>query len=1109
MSNKTFSSLEWLPKPAADFASQCKAVLDIAEPVGRKLQLLATCALDQNQLVRLAGTIDNLRAKGADFKPLVPFRLAVLSNATTDFIVPALIATAPRHGLLLEVVTGGYDQVLQDALTPESRINRAAPDAVLLAIDYRGLPLRDACGNAEKGQEAVDASLGYLRAVKDAIKRNNKAICIFQTISSPPETLFGNMDGVHRGSLRRIIDGVNLGIADGVRGSTDVVIDVAHLAATVGLGDWHSAREWNMAKIPFSDTFIPLYADHVCRAIAALRGKSRRCLILDLDNTLWGGVIGDDGLEHIKIGQGDPTGEAYLSVQRLALELRARGIVLAVCSKNEDEIARIPFRKHAEMLLKENHIAVFQANWKDKAINIKAIAQELSLGLDSLVFLDDNPVERLFVRQTLPEVAVPELPEDPALYSRTLAATGYFETVAFSDDDLRRADFYQDNARRANLQKEAGDIESYLASLAMEITFQPFDQTGRARIAQLINKSNQFNLMTKRYTEAQVASMQDDPAYFTLQVRLSDRFGDNGMISVVICRRATKEEWEIDTWLMSCRVLGRRVENMALLAVLDQAKKERVRKLIGTYIPTDRNKLVQEHYPKLGFRAVRTENGVTTYELDVDSAVVQGAPMTVKYIRPTPTEQDNKNSSHAVHMAKEPPEVPARSQQTSRLEPSNEVESELVRIWKEVLDRENIGVRDDFFEVGGDSLRAVRLMYEIEKTFRQQFDISTLMSHPTIEAFAQILKASKVNISSRPPQRVSQVKPSNEVESELVRIWKDVLDREDIGVRDDFFEVGGDSLRAVRVMYEIEKSFKQQFDISTLMSYPTIETFARVLKPLEKDEQPIHIVPMRPQGDRTPLFCIHCGTGHVLRYRPLSSFLDSRIPLYGVRAPELQTTPLPTIEDLAALYVKDIRKVRPRGPYQLFGFCIGGIVAFEVARQLTEMGESVSPVVMVETLNYSYYNNASFMQSLRFYMRYAYGRISKYSRKLFRGEWKDIYAGVQGSIDWRKRMSKAGSSRSDQSCAQTFGGRNIYDDIAALTVIANMFEPKPYPGKLHLIRAETQKAEFQKDMTMGWQNIARDGVEVLTLPGDHFSLLEKPDVANVADTVESLLTAKG
>ncbi len=308
--------------------------------------------------------------------------------------------------------------------------------------------------------------------------------------------MFGSLDAVLSSSLNRTIHEVNAGIIASVSGTRDVLLDVAQLANTVGLANWHSPAHWNMAKLSFSDDYCPLYAEHVCRIIGALRGKSRRALVLDLDNTVWGGVIGDDGLGGIQLAEGDAVGEAYRAVQRLALDLRQRGVVLAVCSKNEDETARLPFQKHPEMLLRENHIAVFQANWKDKPANISAIAEELSLGLESMVFLDDNPAEREHVRQALPQVAVPELPDDPALYARTLSAAGYFEAVVFSREDMARADFYQDNAKRIDLQRQSGDLGAYLRSLNMEITFSPFDETGRARIAQLINKSNQYNLTT-------------------------------------------------------------------------------------------------------------------------------------------------------------------------------------------------------------------------------------------------------------------------------------------------------------------------------------------------------------------------------------------------------------------------------------------------------------------------------------------------------------------------------------------------------------------------------------------------------------------------------------
>jgi len=286
------------------------------------------------------------------------------------------------------------------------------------------------------------------------------------------------------------------------------------------------------------------------------------------------------------------------------------------------------------MALRESHIAVFQANWNDKATNIKAIAEALSLGLESMVFLDDNPVERGLIREILPAVAVPELPDDPALYARTLLAAGYFESVSFSDEDRKRAEMYQDNARRVALQSQAGGVEGYLAALAMVITFQPFDPVGRARIAQLINKSNQFNLTTRRYSEAEVAAAERDPDCFTLQVRLADSFGDNGMISVVICR-GRAQDWDIDTWLMSCRVLGRRVEEAVLQEILREARRRGVRRLTGRYIPTSRNSLVEDHYAKLGFEAAdRLDDGTTVWRLEVAAAPMATLPMEVR--RPQP-----------------------------------------------------------------------------------------------------------------------------------------------------------------------------------------------------------------------------------------------------------------------------------------------------------------------------------------------------------------------------------------------------------------------------------------------------------------------------------------
>lgn len=590
---------------------------------------LAGYALDESQLRQLAARIEMLRAEGRSLAPLAPLRLGLLGNATLEPLVPALIATAARHGVDLECTKADYAQTLQEALSPDSLTNRAKPDAVLLALDHRGLPLRAAIHDPQAASSGVADSIAFLESLRRGFRTHAGALSILQTLPALPESTFGSLDRSVPGTLRSLAATFNAALVESVKDTQDLLFDVAALAQTVGLANWHSPSQWNIGKFAFDAQFLPLYADHVGRILGALRGKSRKCLVLDLDNTVWGGVIGDDGLEGIVIGQGDATGEAYLDVQRAALDLRDRGIVLAVSSKNADDIARSAFRQHPEMLLRENHIAVFQANWNDKATNITAIATELSLGVESMVFLDDNPAERALVRKMLPQVAVPELPEDPALYARTLAAAGYFETIAFSEEDRKRADFYQDNARRVILQTQAGDIDSYLASLEMKIVFRPFDATGRSRIAQLINKSNQFNLTTRRYSEADVAVFEADPKLFTLQVRLIDSFGDNGMISVVICRPGTKSAWEIDTWLMSCRVLGRRVEQMVLREILTHARARGIEKLVGRYLPTEKNVLVRDHYAKLGFRLLDTApNGATTWELKT-SAEIAPAPMSV------------------------------------------------------------------------------------------------------------------------------------------------------------------------------------------------------------------------------------------------------------------------------------------------------------------------------------------------------------------------------------------------------------------------------------------------------------------------------------------------
>jgi FkbH-like protein len=627
--NSLYAQLQWLPRPPSDVSSLIRS-LDQSLTCTEDIRALAATALDVNQLTKLAKALVGAKSRGHLLNGLDPFRLAIVSNATMDMIVPPLMATGVRHGIAIEIIQSPYAQVAQQAFSPDSIVHKSRPDAVLFALDYRALPIKLSIRNEGVAGSTVQSALEYLSALRNGIHAYSDAICIFQTFATPVESTFGSLDRSVPGTLRFMVNAINDKLTESMRGSDDLLLDIAALAEIVGLADWHDLRLWNMAKLPFASDFIPLYADHVARTLAALRGKSRRVLVLDLDNTLWGGIIGEDGNTGIQIAQGDPIGEAHLAVQRMALDLRERGILLAVCSKNTDNIAREPFQAHPEMLLRLEHFAVFQANWQDKATNIKAIADELSLGLDALVFLDDNPAERALIRQLLPQVAVPELPNDPACYARILAAAGYFEAIAFVPEDLARAGLYQQNAKRVTLREQAFGLAGYLASLEMVITFQPFDTVGRARIVQLINKSNQYNLTTRRYTASEITKLADSPDVFTLQVRLTDIFGDNGMISVVICKPGGEGIWEIDTWLMSCRVLGRGVELMVLRELIHHARAVGVRTLLGTYLPTGRNSLVVDHYQKLGFTQLDEEpTGLTRWIIQVDDPLPQAAAIKV------------------------------------------------------------------------------------------------------------------------------------------------------------------------------------------------------------------------------------------------------------------------------------------------------------------------------------------------------------------------------------------------------------------------------------------------------------------------------------------------
>jgi FkbH-like protein len=380
--------------------------------------------------------------------------------------------------------------------------------------------------------------------------------------------------------------------------------DVDHLAALSGRWRWSDDRFYHQAKLPCSPESLVDYAHSLASLILANLGAVKKCLVLDLDNTLWGGVIGDDGIGGIRLGQGDAEGEAFAAFQKYVKSLAERGIILAVCSKNDEAIAREVFEKHSEMVLRLEDISCFMANWNDKAANLIRISEQLNIGLNSLVFFDDNPAERSIVRRLLPEVAVPEVPDNSAYYIEALDRHRFFEALTISEEDLKRTEFYKAEVRRDALQSAAIDLDAFLRSLDMVARIEAINPATIERTAQLINRSNQFNLTTRRYSVADMIKLHADPNWITRTVSLRDRFGDNGLISVLLAR-IDADALIIDTWLMSCRVLKRGVERMLLNHIVAAARERGLLRVVGEYIPTAKNDLVRNHYRELGFAEIR------------------------------------------------------------------------------------------------------------------------------------------------------------------------------------------------------------------------------------------------------------------------------------------------------------------------------------------------------------------------------------------------------------------------------------------------------------------------------------------------------------------------
>ena len=540
---------------------------------------------------------------------LVPTRIAILGGSTTAEVRSMLELFLLAHGIQPTFYESGYNRYCEDILFENPDLWSFKPEIVFLHTTWQNVSqFPELLESETEVENRVRREMARFESLWEKIHTTLGALIIQNNFDLPRLRPLGNLEASEVFGRSNFLLRLNVEFGSYARNHSRFLInDIFYLSAQVGVAAWLEHSYWYNFHMALGPTATVALAQNVAAIVKSVYGKSKKCLVLDLDNTLWGGVIGDDGVQNLILGRDHPVGEAFLDFQRYVKGMQRRGVILAVCSKNDPENAKEGF-SHPDSVLKLEVFSAFKANWNPKPENIREIAAELNVGLDSVVFVDDNPAERALVAEQLPEVAVPDVGSDVSLFAEVLEHERYFEVHKVVQDDLSRSAFYSSNEQRSTFQAGFRDYGEFLASLEMTAEIGPFSSVYLERITQLINKTNQFNLTTRRYTIAEVEAMACDPSCITLYGRLADRFGDNGLVSVLI-GRVSDATVEVDLWLMSCRVLKREMELAMFDALVERCQAQGIGRIVGVYVPSKKNSMVAGHYADLGFSRVAGASG--------------------------------------------------------------------------------------------------------------------------------------------------------------------------------------------------------------------------------------------------------------------------------------------------------------------------------------------------------------------------------------------------------------------------------------------------------------------------------------------------------------------
>ena len=927
-------------------------------------------------------------------------------------------------------------------LDPASLLSRNQTGANVVLVRFEdwqryGERIESACAQADSKERTERNVRDLAHALKAAAGRAATPYVVCPCPASPA--------ALARADLAAFFDEMEELLAAELDAASGVyVVRAAALNAAYPVASYYDARGDELGHIPFTQSFFTALGTMLARKVYALKSAPHKVIALDCDQTLWKGVCGEDGIWGIEIDSPRRALQEFMVAQHDA------GMLLCLCSKNNEEDVVKVFEQRTDMPLKWEHVVSHRINWRPKSENIKSLAEELKLGLDSFIFIDDDPVVCAEVEANCPEVLTLQLPQDPNHIPRFLNCIWAFDHLKVTAEDRKRAILYKQNAQREAFRSQSLSFADFLAGLCLKVKISEMESSHLARVSQLTHRTNQFNFTTIRRSEGEIQSLCQSGLQ-CLTVEVSDRFGDYGRVGVMMIR-CESGAVSVDTFLLSCRVLGKGVEHQMVARLGEIAKERGCDRVEINFIPSGKNQPAREFLEKIGSQfQLATDNG-RLYRLPAAFAAS---------LTPAPVAPEEK-VEHGSATTESAPSVRAAST-------DGQSKSALFR------------------RLSADLYDTDRVLQTIESQKRREL----------------------------PRRNGSFAAPRDTLELQLVKIWEDVLATQPIGVADNFFDLGGQSLVAVRLFAEIDRVMGRNLPITTLLQAPTVEQLAALLRQADTSAPAPSLVPIQPQGSRPPLFCIHAGGANVLFYRDLAARLGQEQPVYGLQPQGLdgKCPRHERVEDMAAHYIKEIRAVQPAGPYFLAGACFGGLVAFEMAQQLRTQGQEAALVALFDTNGPGYPRLRPVTRALR--LKKLYGlirRVEHHFTSLFRLPSQSRLGYLQSKASKAVRLMRRGAKSKKKEIA-----RKIYETARrplppslgktqkTIRIAQASYVPQVYQGRVVLFRASKQPLGIYPDPTMGWSGLVAGGLQVHDIPGTHGAIVTEPYVGVLAEVLQSYL----